>query len=121
MILNRDTILQANDLPMEAVEVPEWGGTVHIKTMSGTERDRFDAAIIKRGKSDDTFDTRGLRVDVVVLTACDENGNLLFTDDDKPALSKKSGAVLDRLCNVARKLNGILDTDSDAVKESKKN
>ena len=119
MILTRDAILRADDLPRKPVEVPEWGGTIYIRTMSGTERDRFDAAIVARGQDGKVFDTKGLRVEIVVLTACDEDGKLLFSEKDKEALSLKSGNVLERLCNVSRKLNGILDVDS--VDDSKKN
>lgn len=119
MKLNRDLILKANDLPIEPIEVPEWGGTVYVRTMDGSERDRFDATIIKRSRKDDTFDTAGLRADIVVLTVCDESGNLMFSDDDRMALLKKNAAVLDRICAKARKMNGILDTE--AVDDSKKN
>ena len=45
-ILTRDQILQANDLVTETVEVPEWGGSVFVKSLTGVERDQFEAAIV---------------------------------------------------------------------------
>ena len=38
----RDLILAASDRQKEKAEVPEWGITVFITTMSGTERDAFE-------------------------------------------------------------------------------
>jgi len=38
------TIAAANDLKVEAVEVPEWGTTLHLKTMSGKLREQCFAA-----------------------------------------------------------------------------
>ena len=43
MLLTKDAILQAQDSKLEKLEVPEWGGHVFIKSMSGTERDNFEA------------------------------------------------------------------------------
>ena len=50
-LLTRDTMLSASDIEIELVEVPEWGGHVFVKGMSGTERDQFEASITEqRGK-----------------------------------------------------------------------
>ena len=46
--LSADDILNADDLPREPVEVPEWGGTVLVQGMSGTDRDRFEAAMLNK-------------------------------------------------------------------------
>ena len=39
--LSRDAILQREDIKTEDVEVPEWGGTVRVRGMSGVQRDAF--------------------------------------------------------------------------------
>ncbi|MFE3382837.1 hypothetical protein [Streptomyces anulatus] len=44
--LSAEQILDADDLAIEDVPVPEWGGTVRVKGMSGTERDRFEAGFV---------------------------------------------------------------------------
>ena len=46
--LSRDTILQREDIKTEDVEVPEWGGTVRVRGMSGVERDAFEAGLIQQ-------------------------------------------------------------------------
>ena len=47
-ILSKDAILAADDLPRETVHVPEWGGDVYVRTMSGTDRDAFETSLIAR-------------------------------------------------------------------------
>ena len=44
----RDTILDADDIKIVPMDVPEWNITkedIGIKVMSGTERDRFETSI----------------------------------------------------------------------------
>ena len=68
--LSRDTILQREDIKTEDVEVPEWGGTVRVRGMSGVERDAFEASLIeqpaangqrKRRRQQTTKDQHGQR------------------------------------------------------------
>ena len=48
VFLNREAILAAEDLPRELVEVPEWGGAVYVRALTGAERDQFEASKIGR-------------------------------------------------------------------------
>lgn len=115
--LNREAILQAQDLPTKAVFVPEWNGEVIVKTLMGNERDKFEQWVENR-KKDGKINIEGLKVRLVILCAVDENGNNLFTDEDADALNKKSSAAIDRLFRVAQDLNHFADDD---VKELAKN
>ena len=45
-VLSRDEILAADDIQIELLEVPEWGGSIFVKGMTGAERDRFEAGVI---------------------------------------------------------------------------
>jgi len=110
-LLKKEDILKAADLKREAVRVPEWGGSVYVRMMTGAERDSFDSLFTQSGRK--TF-----RSVLVAHTACDEQGNLLFTVDDVEELAKKSAAALDRICVAATKINAITDED---VKELEKN
>ena len=38
-LLSKSAILCANDLQTEDVDVPEWGGTVRVRSFTGRERD----------------------------------------------------------------------------------
>lgn len=108
--LNRDAILGASDLPVEEVEVPEWGGSVFLRSMTGSERDQWEMRIHNNGPEN----ISNIRASLLVLTLVDKDGNRLFKDKDIEALGAKSSSVLSRLFDVARKLNAL---SSDDVEE----
>lgn len=104
--LTKDAILAADDLPAEDVEVPEWGGTVRVRGLTGTERDRFEFAMAAAKDRPDRVD---VRAQVVGRCIVDENGERLFTDKELVKLGSKSGAALDRVFDVVRGLSGMGD------------
>lgn len=108
-VLTREAILKAKDLKTEKVEVPEWGGTVIVSTITGEARDRMESSIwAERRDANDVTNVRNLRAKIVAACAVDEKGNLLFANDgDVEKLGKKNGKALDRVFEVARRLNGI--------------
>jgi hypothetical protein len=113
--LTREQILNANDLPAEDVEVPEWGGVVRVRALTGAERDAFEAAIIKvRGKRVD-FHLENARALLVAMSVVDEDGNRLFSDEDVKALGRKSAAALDRVASVAMRLSGLTQEDLEEL------
>lgn len=107
MALNRSQILASWDLKTDEVKVPEWGGTVFVRTMTGTQRDELEVRL-KDNKSN-------VRAYVAARTVCDEVGDLIFSDKDIPELGKKSGAALDRIFEAAIKLNKISSGDVAAL------
>lgn len=118
MILNRDTILQADDLAREQVDVPEWGGQVYVRMMTGEERDRWEMSISKRRSNNGDIDLNGIRAALAVIVVCDEKGNSVFKPEDAKALAKKNGTAIERICFAARKLSRLDDAD---IEDSKKN
>jgi len=107
-MLTREQILAADDLPRERIEVPEWSGAVWVRTMTGAERDAFEAGVIGTGGRQNLANVRAR---LVALTLCDESGKRLFGEEDIEALGRKSGAALDRLFAAAQRLNRIGDRD----------
>lgn len=106
-MLTRDQILGASDLPVEVVSVPEWGGDVGVRVMTGAERDRFEQSMAAaKGRTLDN-----VRAGLVAVVACDEAGNRLFEPQDVAALGGKSAAALDRVFTAALKLNRFSDAD----------
>jgi hypothetical protein len=107
-ILSRDAILTADDLAFEEVEVPEWGGSVRIRCLTGTERDNFEASVYKNGE---TPDFRNVRAKLVAKTIVDEEGNRLFTDNDVKELGRKSAGALNRVWEASSRLSGLSEDD----------
>jgi hypothetical protein len=107
MVLAKDAILSADDLKTETVEVPQWGGSVKVRMMTGVERDAFEESCIEVKGNDRRQNFKNLRAKLCAMCIVDDDGNRLFTDDEAAALGKKSAAALDLVFTVAQRLNGM--------------
>jgi hypothetical protein len=114
--LSRDEILKADDLKVVDVDVPEWGGVVRVRALSGVERDQYEVSIIERaadGSYVDNFVNR--RAKLAALSIIDENGARMFSADDVVALGNKSTSALSTVLAAINELSGIgNDADEDA-------
>jgi hypothetical protein len=120
MTLTRDQILESSDLKTVTVEVPEWGGSVLVRSMTGADRDAFEQTLTKKDeKGARVSDVSNLREKLTAMTVVDEAGNRLFSESDVQALAKKSAAALTRIADAAQVLNGMTAAAEDsAVKNS---
>jgi hypothetical protein len=116
-LLTRDLIDGADDLPYEDVPVPEWGGTVRLRTLTGSERDEFEASVVSQNGTNRRVNLKNVRARLVSLCLVDEEGNRLYTNTDVAKLGKKSAKVLDRLFDKAQKLSGLTDDDVEELVE----
>jgi hypothetical protein len=107
----KDQILAANDVKAEPVAVPEWNCTVFIKTMSGHDRDHWESLAFPEGKPVE----HGYRVTLLLVALVDEKGERVFSDADINLLSGKSSGVINRLYDVAARMNGLTRTDEEAA------
>ena len=113
--LSRDAILQANDLKSEEVDVPEWGGKVKVRSMTGEERDAFEESTIQgKGKNRDV-NMRNFRAKLVVRCVVDELGERIFGETDIQALAKKNSGAISRVFDVASRLSGLSKEDVDEL------
>jgi len=108
-MLDRNSILAKNDLPRVEVQVPEWGGSVYVRSLTGAERDQVERMITQDKLS---------RAAIVVMVAVDKDGNQLFTRDDTPALEKKNGYALQRVVDAALDVNLMTIEGLEAGKDS---
>jgi len=107
--LTREQILQASDLPLQAVEVPEWGGTVYVRGLNGAERAELEEMDTKGGK---------LRVTMVMLCTCAEDGSRLFTAEDLAALEAKSHQALLKVFDICLKMNAMEKGARESLKKA---
>ena len=99
MALTRDQILTADDGRFTEVDVPEWGGSVRIKTLSA-------GGLIQLMKLTNDGDDLsklepGTLADIVIMTAVDTEGKYLFTSDDRKMLTERNGVVMVNLATKA--------------------
>jgi hypothetical protein len=111
MALSKAAILAAKDTKVSApIPVPEWGGDVFCKTLSGTERDAFEESYSENKM-------KAFRCRFLVLTLSDDKGERLFTDSETADLGKKSSVVINRLFDAAWKHNAFTTEAVEALGE----
>jgi len=114
--LGKKQILEAKDIKMEKVFVPEWAdgdpeAYVMVKALTASEQDAFDKTVIiqSSGSQKPKMDMTDYRAKRAAFCMCDDDGNLLFTSSDIPELSKKSSKALQRVLEKDRELNGSVE------------
>lgn len=108
--LSASDILNADDLPIERVELPAWGGHVYIRTLTGKERDFYEMSCLT-GKDS----MQNMRAKLVALTACTEDRKPIFTPEQIKELGKKSCVELDRCFEVAQRINRLRAEDVEGL------
>ena len=115
MILSKRQILDALDLKTEDVEVPEWGGTVRVRGLTGTQRDAYQFSIVHIEGNKATSDLTNVSAKLVAASLIDEQGNLLFDEAEVNALGRKSAGALQRVFEVASRLSGLSKADIEML------
>ena len=102
---------KATTIPRERLELPELGGFVFVKGMTGGERDEFEKSC-----RDPKGRLRGnTRARLAVRTVVNEDGSRVFTDDDIQIVGRIRVDVLQKVFNLAQKLSGISDADVEEL------
>ncbi len=95
------------------IQVPEWGGEVYVRVMSGTERDAYEDETYRLNGRDVSLNRRNLRARLLVKCIADEAGNRVFSDAEADALGATPAPQLDRVYSFAAKLNGLSAKDEE--------
>lgn len=112
-ILTRDQIIACQDIKTEEVQVPEWGGSVLVRGLTGEERDAYEATLMQLRGTDAKLNLANARAKLVARSVVDDAGNLLFSDRDVAQLAKKGAAALQHIFDVAQRLSGLTKSDLD--------
>ncbi len=120
VLLTKDQILAAPDLPTRDIEVPEWGGTVRVKSLKGKEREQYEQSILVGPAKNRTVNMIGMRAKLVAAAVIDENGKKIFNEDEVMALAEKSAKALERVFSVAGDLSGLGEDEVKKLAEDLK-
>jgi hypothetical protein len=101
VFLDRAQMLALADHRSEVCEVPEWQGAVRVGTWTGATRWR-----ILRLWQEEERATNLLAV-VAAASVVDAQGVRVFSDEDIPALALKNAQALQRIFDVALRVNGM--------------
>jgi hypothetical protein len=121
MLLTREALLQRNSLIIEKVEL--FKGHVFVREMTGHEKDVWEQSLLKQKPNDDKtkqieYETslEDFRAKLAVVTVCDAEGNLLFQPEDAKTLNSVIKAKdIEKIVEVAQKLNAVTEKDKDNI------
>lgn len=113
-LLSREAILGAQDLPTKDVPVPEWGGTVRIRSLTAKDRDAIETAIFT-ARQEGLVAPDNVRARYASACIVDEKGAPLFTADDVEALGQKSATALNRVYDAVLSHNAIAEGDVEEL------
>ena len=115
-ILNRETLLEKEELDVVEVDLGKGEG-IYVRQMTGYERDIWERSIINvDAKGQVERKMEDFRAKLVVCTACDEKGKLMFKQADTKVLSRMmSASRLEKIVEVAQKINKITEEDKEEL------
>ena len=115
-LLSAQDILAAQDLRDTSVPVPEWNGEIRLVEMNALDRADWEKSAFK---SKDEVSTDDFFYGLLSRSMRDENGQLLFADDEAvKVLGQKNKDVLMRLHAAALELNGIGEAKSKEIQKN---
>lgn len=111
----RQMAQQMSDRVIEKVQVPEWRKAVYVRSLTGRERDEYEASMLEfRGKK--TRQNMGnLRARLLVLAICDRDGRRIYNRGDAELLGNLNAAGVDRVFEVAQRLSGLTGDDIEEL------
>ena len=109
----RSKVLLANDIGSKLMEVPEWGVTIEVRSMTAKERAYVQMA---SRNEDGEPNLDRLYPLLVIYSAYDpESGERIFDEGDVGALATKNGKVMEELASVAMTISGMNEDAVDAA------
>lgn len=115
--LTKDQILGADDREFKTVDVPQWGGSVCLASMTGAERDQFEADMLdEKGKSK-KGKLKNFRARYVshCIVNSPEDPTRTFSEADIAALGAKHAGALAKLFDEATAMNGTSQADVEEL------
>ena len=114
----RQAILTADDLRREPVEVPEWGVTVYVRSLTGAELDEYQMAVAdaekkaaERNGHGPILGLRNHRAKLVQIATVDADGKPIFCPGDEVLLGRRNAKAINRVYEKAVELCGLSDEE----------
>jgi len=104
----RQQIIEADDIQVEPLFVPEWGVTIEVRGMNGHARAKY---------MEDFRDPESGRINYpalypIAIIECSydpDTGERIFEPGDQDIINTKSGKALERVASVVMRLSGMGD------------
>lgn len=103
-------VLAIDDIQYEEVVVPEWRLRVMVRGLTGAERDKFEASLVRGYGSQRTLDLENARARFAAMCIVHpQTHRRLFSQAQVEALGKKSTTALQRVYEVGMRLSGLTE------------
>lgn len=112
--LDRDALLSkaACELPIRPLDIPDLGGRIYVKGMSGKQRDSFEAwATSEKGP-------KNIRGKAAARCIVDKDGKRQYTDHDADALGNVKVSILQKVFSAIQELSGMTNEDVDELEQT---
>lgn len=127
-LLNRNQILEANDIQTKDIEVKEWGGTIRIKQLSAKEYNdifmnminirKMAAKQLSKKNADENLEEainelaiKNQKILIIIKSVVDENMNPVFTEADMELLYQKNTNVINKIIAEIEEFNSVSTED----------
>lgn len=120
-LLTAQQLLTKEDLLKEKVVLDEEKDEyVYVRQMNAHEKNTWEMSQLEKtgtgNKAQYNVTLEDYKSKLAVVCVCDEDGVLLFTPDDYKVLSLSISALkLEKIVNVAQRLNGISEEDREEI------
>jgi hypothetical protein len=109
MILDKNAFLESMKLKQETVTIE--GGEVVLSELGATDMMNLYTRKELQNENGDIVMSKFIPA-LVAVSAIDEDGKRLFSDEDIPLLEKAASSQFGKLAQVARRLNGLVGDES---------
>ena len=114
-LLDRDALMCADRLAVVDIDLPELGGTVRLREMSGADSEAYFDWIQQHRSTVGG----GIRAAALVFSAIDADGNRLLGVDDIDQINRTwPYRILDRLFDEHEKLNAVSKDDLESAEKN---
>ena len=115
-LLSKDDILGMDDVPVEEVIVPQWGGKkVLVSGFTAAGWNAYQAAVTEIKGATRKAKLENSTAKLVQRTVITRERKLVFSEADIEKLGTKSSAALELLARVALRLSGQGDQEIEAL------
>jgi predicted trehalose synthase len=115
-MLSADEILAMQDIEIEEVVVPEWGGgKVYVCGLTSAGKNAYESSLFEIKGKTQKMRLENATAKLLVRTLVDRDRRPLFTETQVEALGRKSAAVLERLQRIAQRLSGMTQAEVEEL------
>ena len=114
--LSKEDILGMDDIPIEEVCIPEWGGRkVLVCGLTAAGKNAYEASLFEIKGNSRKVRLENATAKLLVRTLVDPARKTLFVETDIERLGTKSAVALERLAKVANRLSAVTADEVEAL------